>query len=175
MSLSDNVSVTALVISLIALGIGVGSLLTQLFATAEGYRKCKQMIIGPWANHTRRHWLGFEFRFEVLYVTPEIVLLTKHEMEKVKNTKRLAAVHLTDMKPGTTAEVKPDGLFKRLRQGFGAQESYEDNVKALKECLRPNLLTTNEGLLKTPTRTANFFATLKRTAASIEYPLEHDL
>ncbi|KAJ4303150.1 hypothetical protein N0V90_002043 [Kalmusia sp. IMI 367209] len=173
MSLSDNVSVTALVISIVALGIGFASFFAQLFATAEGYRKCKHAVIGPWANHTRRHWLGFEFRYEVLYVTPEILLLTKDEIEKIRDSKH-AAAHLTEIEAGARAEIKPAGFFKRLSQGFRAQESYEDNVKALKECLTPNLLTTDEGLIKTPTRTANAVATLKRTAPSMDYPTDTD-
>jgi hypothetical protein len=171
MTLSDNVAITALVISLFALATTAGQFFAQLFATADGYRKCKHAVIGPWANYTRRHWLGYEFRYEVLYVTPEILLLTKDEMQEFRDSKR-AAAHLTDVQMGAKAEIEPIGFFQRLSQGFRAQESYEDNVKALKECLTPNLLTTSEGLVKTPTSTANILATFKRTAPRMTYPID---
>ncbi|KAJ4286688.1 hypothetical protein N0V90_012940 [Kalmusia sp. IMI 367209] len=70
MSLTDNVAVVALVVSLVALLLTSAQLLQQLLGTAEGYRRCAPSVIGPWAKLRDRKWNWSEFRFEVQYVTP---------------------------------------------------------------------------------------------------------
>ncbi|KAL9105277.1 MAG: hypothetical protein Q9227_009516 [Pyrenula ochraceoflavens] len=44
--------------------------------TAEGYRRCKEEVIGPWAARTYRKWHWYEFRYETRYTVPDIDLLT---------------------------------------------------------------------------------------------------
>ena len=66
----------ALAIALVALVIAVGQLLQQVFATAEGYRRCQPSVLGPWAKRTRLRWRWSQFRFEVLFVTPRIKFMT---------------------------------------------------------------------------------------------------
>jgi hypothetical protein len=46
MSGTDNIAITALVVSLIALVTTVGQLLQQYFVTADGYRRCQSSVIG---------------------------------------------------------------------------------------------------------------------------------
>lgn len=81
---SDNdISYAALAIALAALVIALGQLLTQIFATAEGYRRCQASVMGGWAKKTRRRFRWAEFRFETLYSIPRFGL-TNHRTEYVK-------------------------------------------------------------------------------------------
>lgn len=68
------VAISALVIALCSLFITTGQLLGQYFATADGYRRCQPSVMGPWAKRTRMRWRWAQFRFEVLYSTPDIFL-----------------------------------------------------------------------------------------------------
>src|SRR5690349_4285813 len=75
MATSDTIiAVIALIVSAIALTVTTVQLVAQLFATAGGRHKCSTSVIGPWGKLTEveRHWR--EFRFEVYFVSPEIVL-----------------------------------------------------------------------------------------------------
>ena len=67
-------ALTALVVALCSLLITTGQLLGQYFATADGYRRCQPSVMGPWAKRTRLRWRWAQFRFEVLYSTPDIFL-----------------------------------------------------------------------------------------------------
>ncbi|KAF9696366.1 hypothetical protein EKO04_005639 [Ascochyta lentis] len=66
----------ALAVALTALAIAVGQLLQQVFSTAEGYRRCQHSVLGPWARKTRLTWRWSQFRFEVKFTTPDIILQT---------------------------------------------------------------------------------------------------
>lgn len=70
----------ALAVALTALAIAVGQLLQQVFSTAEGYRRCQHSVLGPWARKTRLTWRWSQFRFEVKFTTPDIVLQTNVPM-----------------------------------------------------------------------------------------------
>lgn len=74
MSSADNLAVTALVISIVALLVALGQLLQQYFATADGYRRCQASVMGRWSERTRLRWRWRQFRFETLYTTPEIFI-----------------------------------------------------------------------------------------------------
>jgi hypothetical protein len=66
----------ALAVALTALFIAIGQLLQQVFGTAEGYRRCQSSVLGPWARKTRLTWRWSQFRFEVKFTTPHLVLET---------------------------------------------------------------------------------------------------
>ncbi|KAF3033030.1 hypothetical protein E8E12_002395 [Didymella heteroderae] len=66
----------ALAVALTALAIAIGQLLQQVFSTAEGYRRCQHSVLGPWARKTRLTWRWSQFRFEVKFTTPDIILQT---------------------------------------------------------------------------------------------------
>lgn len=66
----------ALAVALTALAIAVGQLLQQAFSTAEGYRRCQHSVLGSWARKTRLTWRWSQFRFEVKFTTPDIILQT---------------------------------------------------------------------------------------------------
>jgi hypothetical protein len=70
----------ALAVALTALAIAVGQLLQQVFSTAEGYRRCQHSVLGPWARKTRLTWRWSQFRFEVKFTTPDIILSTDAPM-----------------------------------------------------------------------------------------------
>lgn len=71
---SDSIADVALVISVVALLVTSAQLLSQIFATAEGHRRCQPSVIGDWAKLTRRKWRWTSFRFETIVTTPEIRL-----------------------------------------------------------------------------------------------------
>ncbi|KAL8800223.1 MAG: hypothetical protein Q9200_007316 [Gallowayella weberi] len=70
-----NLASAALVVALAALAIAFTQLLGQLFATADGFRRCQRSVMGAWAQRTRLRWKWSEMRFETLFETPEIFLL----------------------------------------------------------------------------------------------------
>lgn len=69
-------ALTALVIACCSLFVTTGQLLGQYFATADGYRRCQPSVMGPWAKRTRMRWRWLQWRFEVLFTTPDIFLHT---------------------------------------------------------------------------------------------------
>ena len=71
-SVEQNLSWTALILSVAAFLISVSQMLQQYFATAEGYRRCQYSVLGPWFKHTRRRFRWSEFRFETHFQTPYI-------------------------------------------------------------------------------------------------------
>ncbi|KAL8811282.1 MAG: hypothetical protein Q9200_001917 [Gallowayella weberi] len=79
---SPAIANTALVISIIALLVTTAQLLSQIFSTAEGHRRCQPSVIGPWAKLTKRKWRWSSFRFETLVATPEIALGSADEYGK---------------------------------------------------------------------------------------------
>lgn len=76
-----DIAIIALIVSLIALFVTVNQLLTQLFGSADGYRRCAESVIDVW--HVKRHrvWKWSEFRFETRYVTPQIWLASPGEIQ----------------------------------------------------------------------------------------------
>ena len=88
MATQNTLADIACVISLVALFVSFAQMAQSFLGTAEGYRRCKSSIIGPWAQRTHRHWLWTEFRFETRYTTPEIALLTDAEFHEAKGVVR---------------------------------------------------------------------------------------
>ncbi|MCJ1482685.1 hypothetical protein MMC06_002851 [Schaereria dolodes] len=77
MSISSDaqIALVALVISLFALVVTSIQLLTQIFATADGTRKCSTSVMGKWGQYTKWRWRWSEGRYETLYTTPEFQLV----------------------------------------------------------------------------------------------------
>lgn len=72
---SDRLSVVALVVALIALGVSYMQLIQQFFATAiDGKRFCQGSVVGIWSRKTRLSWRWSQWRFETKYTVPEIRL-----------------------------------------------------------------------------------------------------
>ena len=80
-----DVATTALVVSLIALLVASGQLTQQIFGTAEGYRRCQESVIGPWAHFKHRRFRFSELRMETQFMTPKIFL---SELTDLKSTRR---------------------------------------------------------------------------------------
>ena len=80
-----DVATTALVVSPIALLIATGQLIQQIFGTAEGYRRCQESIIGPWAHFRHRRFRFSELRMETQFMTPSFFL---SEITNSKSTRR---------------------------------------------------------------------------------------
>lgn len=70
----------ALAVALTALIIAAAQVLQQVFSTAEGYRRCQPSVLGSWAHKTRLTWRWSQFRFEVKFTTPDIILQTNVPM-----------------------------------------------------------------------------------------------
>lgn len=64
--------IVSLVVSLIAFVLGVFSTITSYASTADGYRRCKESIMGPWGRATHRVWTFDEFRLKVMFLSPVI-------------------------------------------------------------------------------------------------------
>ncbi|KAF2732231.1 hypothetical protein EJ04DRAFT_578488 [Polyplosphaeria fusca] len=75
MSSDANVATTALVVAAVALLIAVGQFLQQIFGTADGYRRCQESVMGPWASYTRLSWRWKGFRFETKFTTPSLLFI----------------------------------------------------------------------------------------------------
>ncbi|KAL8947464.1 MAG: hypothetical protein Q9222_006258 [Ikaeria aurantiellina] len=90
-----KIAAAALAVALAALTIAVIQITSQLFATADGYRRCQPSVMGAWAKHTRLRWKWSEMRFETLFMTPEVFLL-----------------------PYSTNLQHPDGTLLKMCEGF---------------------------------------------------------
>lgn len=71
---ADPVSTVALIVALVALFTTMSQVVAQLFATADGYRRCQDSVMGPWAKRTRRRFRWSEMRYETRYTTPRFGL-----------------------------------------------------------------------------------------------------
>lgn len=71
---TDPVSTAALMVALVALFTTMSQVIAQLFATADGYRRCQDSVMGPWAKLTRRRFRWSEMRYETRYTTPRFGL-----------------------------------------------------------------------------------------------------
>ncbi|KAL9609219.1 MAG: hypothetical protein Q9167_005996 [Letrouitia subvulpina] len=106
---SDNdISYVALAIALAALVIALGQLLTQVFAAAEGYRRCQLSVMGGWAKKTHRRFRWAEFRFETLYSIPRFGL-TEQRTEYIK---------ASSSKGSTTIYIPLDGTIESMCRTF---------------------------------------------------------
>jgi hypothetical protein len=58
-----SIATTALIIAMAAFVIACGQLLQQLFATADGLRRCQNSVIGGWSQlvQLRFRWYGSAF------------------------------------------------------------------------------------------------------------------
>lgn len=68
-----SVAVAALIVALVALFTALGQLLQAYLATADGYRRCQDSVMGLWAKETKLRWRWAEFRFETTFVIPRII------------------------------------------------------------------------------------------------------
>ena len=82
--IAEILSVVALIISITSLVVTTSQLLIELYATADGYRKCGERVIGVWSKGRKREYLPAEFRFEVSYKMPQIALFTPQELEEAE-------------------------------------------------------------------------------------------
>ena len=85
MDTSDNVAIIALIVSLVALLVTSIQLAQAVSATADGYRRCSEFIIGPWHKLRHRVPAWSEFRVRTTYVTPQIMLVSPREFKEVED------------------------------------------------------------------------------------------
>ncbi|KAF4551517.1 Hypothetical protein D9617_13g100180 [Elsinoe fawcettii] len=97
-SVTAATALAALIISLLALVIALGQLAQQVSSTAEGTRRCNEKTIGPWSKLTEWHWRVTEFRYEVLFTTPEIFIYPNSDTEDCFDTTRDERVYFLDDK-----------------------------------------------------------------------------
>lgn len=69
---SNNIAITALVISIGALITTLLQVFQQYLATADGYRRTAASVMGEWHRGTKRKWNWAEFRYEVIFEAPVI-------------------------------------------------------------------------------------------------------
>ncbi|KAF1956326.1 hypothetical protein CC80DRAFT_535663 [Byssothecium circinans] len=120
-----NVAIVALIISVIALIVTSNQLLAQVLSSAEGYRRCSESVIGVWHRLRNRKWRWSEFRFETLYVTPQIVLVTPREFQEYAeqhrevyaiNSPRLAKEECAELDRTVHQEYRHHGRKKNKPQ-----------------------------------------------------------
>ena len=93
---ADNkLSIAAIIISLIAMAVAFGQVSAQWFGTAEGYRRCREEVIGQWALRTYRKWHWYEFRFETRFTVPHIDLKTFAQLADTELQRRDRMQHLS--------------------------------------------------------------------------------
>jgi hypothetical protein len=118
MQSSVIISIVSLVlascIAFITLMVAVHQAILAFLGTAEGYRRCRRSVIGPWAQYRDRKWRWGEFRNETLFTTPDIRLLTVEEGQQDLETalkscefgtddQAWCTKHKCSWKPGTGA------------------------------------------------------------------------
>lgn len=70
----NTVAAAALAVALVALLTAISQVLQQYFGTADGFRRCQDSVVGPWAKRTRLKFRWSEFRLETLFTVPHIML-----------------------------------------------------------------------------------------------------
>jgi len=73
---STIVSVTALIVAVVAMVITLAQAVQQYFITGQLIRICDSVVFGPMPGQGRRVWQLSQFRFRVLYSIPQISLST---------------------------------------------------------------------------------------------------
>lgn len=125
---SNNVSLAAMIVAVVALVIASGQFLQQVFGTADGYRRCQSSVIGPWSRNTRLRWRWKEFRFETLLTTPEIIVLEDaDENPHCMNNKYIPMeLRLTLQRVSSKDSFSRDHVtwMLSLRQIFEQQQKY---------------------------------------------------
>lgn len=91
-AVGTHATVAALAVSLLALTYSTAALLGQYLAAADGYRRSRPSVLGPWAKLARSRWNWTQFRFERLFVVPEIVITRWTDIDN-------------DMKPSTQTKT----------------------------------------------------------------------
>lgn len=111
---SDTIiAMVALLVSIVALLVTMAQFLASMFATAGGRHKCSTSVMGAWGYLTRvkRHWT--EFRFEVMFVSPDILLKDSTELQPLEAPKNRSS-WLSDRKAsltGGSASTTYDGVL----------------------------------------------------------------
>ncbi|KAF2732232.1 hypothetical protein EJ04DRAFT_340655 [Polyplosphaeria fusca] len=113
--LADNVATTALVIAVLALFIAIGQFTQQIFGTAEGYRRCQDSVIGPWARLTRLSWRWQGIRFETKFTTPVILFLPEATMYHQGLTQKTGDYFLRLIKPEDDKSALSWSLAETIR------------------------------------------------------------
>lgn len=72
---SDSISLTAFIVSLVALIVSFLQFTQSTFLTAEGSRRCKPSVIGKWSKLAHKHFIWSELRFEMTFTTPKLILV----------------------------------------------------------------------------------------------------
>ncbi|KAK3294561.1 uncharacterized protein B0H64DRAFT_401004 [Chaetomium fimeti] len=70
------VAIVALVVALVALMGTTAQVVQQYLATAVGYSNCGKRVMGPWARHTKLVFHPWELRFEVVFRSPDITIMS---------------------------------------------------------------------------------------------------
>lgn len=69
MAISTAISIT---IAILSISLSILALFKALFESAEGYKKCGELSIGPWSRIVWRQLLLSELRFETHFIAPKI-------------------------------------------------------------------------------------------------------
>ena len=128
-----NLASAALAVALAALAIAITQLLGQMFATADGYRRCQSSVMGAWAQYTRLRWKWTEMRFETLFTTPEIFLLPY--IPNMQATSKMAVQQ---------EELKWVGTFPGATENPNSSLSQRSYLRTI-DGLEPKLVDQNMG------------------------------
>lgn len=120
--LGTHATVAALAVSLIALVYSTIALLGQYLATADGYRRCQPSVMGPWAKLTRLRWRWTQFRFETLFVVPEIVITRRNGINNTPSTLRASKPVEVELVTGS-AESRARTLTPASGKSFDSFET----------------------------------------------------
>ena len=75
--LSDRVAIVALVVSSVAFVVGAIQLILVFNRAADGFRRCAEPVIGPWSRLRWRVVSVFDFRNEIVFVTPHFRVVSE--------------------------------------------------------------------------------------------------
>lgn len=70
----NNLSSAAFAISMVALAVSLLQALQQYFSTAQGFRQCKEDVMGAWSTLTHSLLDLRNLRFETRFVAPSFIL-----------------------------------------------------------------------------------------------------
>ena len=114
-----DISTAAFAVALVALIMTISQVLGQFLATADGYRRCQNSVMGSWAKLTRRRFRWGEIRFETLYSTPRFGLFP------------YTPGHILSHEMGQFGVSSPhillDGSPAAMRSTFCEQKSFQSN------------------------------------------------
>ncbi|CAG8972634.1 hypothetical protein HYALB_00005403 [Hymenoscyphus albidus] len=108
-AINQNVfGLTALIVSLVALVTTVLQVLQQYFSSAEGYRRCAKSVMGDWSQGTHRRLVWREFRVEVVFETPVILIAHPTNTKGPIHNRPIHYIDGTDESYQNTRVLKPD-------------------------------------------------------------------